>query len=338
MPTQICSRVHNEETTVQYDPIPSYGQSLRHSCRPAFDSAMQVYSILDERKNHKRDERLRYCRGMAWFYRHIETGEVRVGSNACHLRWCPVCAQARRNYIAHSVAEWVGIADHPKFLTLTLKHTNAPLTWQIDNLYKYFRELRRRKEFAESITGGIWFFQIKKSGNTNQWHPHLHCLVTGLYFSKRKLHKIWCQITYGSFVADIRSVHDPQKAANDAARYAACPGSLVELSHSDGCELVEAMHGRRICGTWGTGRAVPLRPPKQTDKDKWKNVGSWDIVLNTRDSDPNARAILNAWKDKKPLEAGIDCCRVDDTNDVPDGIPEEQLVFDEIYSTERSPP
>lgn len=337
MPTIAEPLVHNKETTAQFDPIPSYGESLRHSCYPAYLAAERVYSQLDEGKDRQRTWRLRYCRGMAWFYRHIETGEVRVGSNACHLRWCPVCSQSRRNYIAHSVAEWLGIASHPKFLTLTLKHTEAPLDFQVQQLYSFFRELRRRKEFKRCVTGGIWFFQIKKSKTDNLWHPHLHCIITGFYLQQRKLSQMWSQITYGSHIVDIRSIRDPQAAANDAARYAASPGSLVDLSHSDGCELVEAMNGRRICGTWGTGRVVSLRPAKQTDKDKWENIGSWDIILNTRESDPNARTILNAWKDKKPLEAGIDCCPIHDIDNIPHGVPPEQLVFDEVYKPERIP-
>jgi len=338
MPVTTSARVHNEETTAQFDSIPTYGASLRRSCYPQWHRAEEIYDLLDAGKDRSRAERLRWCRSAAWFYRNIETGEVRIGSNACHLRWCPVCAQTRRNYIAHEVAEWVGIADHPKFLTLTLKHTNAPLKWQIENLYKFFRELRRRKGFNQSVTGGIWFFQIKKSKNDNLWHPHLHCLVTGLYLSKHKLHKMWCQITYGSFVADIRAVYDPQKAANDAAKYAACPGTLSGLSSADACELVEAVHRRRICGTWGTGRAVSLRPAKQVDKDKWQNVGSWFDVLGKRETDPNARAIINAWRDKTPLEAGISLV---------DGIITEFITkqtatlwdtLDEVHKNERSPP
>jgi len=219
-----------------------------------------------------------------------------------------------------------------------LKHSDAPLEWQIQNLYNYFRAIRKRKEFKQRVTGGIWFFQIKKSKTDGLWHPHLHCLVTGMYLPKRMLSRMWSQITYGSYVVDIRVVHDPQAAANDAAKYAACPGSLVDLSLSEASELVNSINGRRICGTWGTGRTVSLRPAKQTDKDQWKCVGDWLFVMNNRDSSSNARAILNAWKDKQPLEADIDCNPINHTGDIPDGVPPEQLVFDEVYKPERSPP
>lgn len=338
MPVVSEFRLDNKETSPQYDPIPTYGVSLRRSCQREWSAARQVYEFLDSGRGQSKVERLQWCRTAAWFFRHKETGEVRVGSNACHLRWCPVCSQARRNYIAHVVAEWVGVSCYPKFLTLTLKHTNAPLEWQIQNLYNYFRKLRSRKEFRRCVTGGVWFFQIKKSKNDGLWHPHLHCLITGLYLSKHKLHRMWSQVTFGSFVADIRRVDDPQKAANDAARYASCPGTLVGLSRADGCELVEAMHGRRICGTWGTGRAVSLRPAKEEGKSQWQNIGSWDDVMNSSTDNTNARAIINAWRDKQPLTEGIDCCPVYEIDEKPDKNQEKQLSFDEVYKIERIPP
>jgi len=305
MPLVAEPLVHNKETTVQKPAIPTYGESLRHSCYPAFLAAERVYETLDNAEPRSRSDRLRSCRSVAWFFRHVSTGEVRVGSNACHLRWCPVCSRSRQNYISHSVAEWISHADHPKLLTLTLKHSEADLNYQVKCLYNYFRELRRRKEIRKRVKGGIWFFQIKKSETDGLWHPHLHCLLEGMYIAQRGLSRMWCQVTFGSTIVDIRAIRDPQKAANDAARYAASPGTLVGLSHTNACELVTAMHGRRICGTWGTGRAVSLRPAKQTDKKDWQTVGSWFQVLGKRDTEPNAKAILNAWRDKKPLEPGI---------------------------------
>lgn len=338
MPTTACNRVHNKQTNEHLDSIDTYGDHLRHSCKQEVLYAAKIYNLLDDRSDKKRSWRLLHCRDHAWFYRHDETGEVRVGSNACSLRWCPVCARSRRNYIAHVVGEWIPETAYPKFLTLTLRHSTAPLDWQIKCLYKYFRELRRRLEFKRCVTGGIWFFQIKKSKADNLWHPHLHCIITGLYLSKHKLHKMWCQVTHGSFVADIRGIDDPQKAANDAARYAASPGSLLGLSLADGCELVGATYGQRICGTWGTGRAVSLSPVKSEDADKWHNVGSWYQVMSELDYNSNARAILHAWKHKEPLDQEITMILSAAQVDSAIRAMKQDFSFDEIYTPERSPP
>lgn len=299
------SYLDTEETSVQFPPQPTYGQSLRRSCYPEFVAAEQVYEALDRHCPRHRDQVLRWCRSSAWFVRHDVTGEVKIASSSCKLRWCPVCARARRAYIAHEIAGWLDGSDHPKFITLTLKHSSAPLAHQVEHLYKFFRELRRRKDFDKAVTGGIWFFHIKKSKTDHLWHPHLHCLVTGLYISLSRLRRLWIQVTYGSEMVHIRACHDYDKASSESARYAACPGSLAGLSLEDATEMVEAMHGRRICGTWGTGRAVSLRPKPIEDKHLWSGIGNFQDVTADHKSDHNAQAILHAWKTNQPLPEGI---------------------------------
>jgi hypothetical protein len=116
---------------------------------------------------------------------------------------------------------------------------------------------------------------------------------------------MWKDITYNSTVVDIRPIRDPVKASNDAARYAACPGSLAGLPFDDALELVECMHGRRICGTWGTARSVSLRSPACPDREKWETIGNWDQVCKLSATSPEAKAILWAWQNDKPLDEGI---------------------------------
>lgn len=305
------SSVLTEQTTTQFSPQPSYGDVLRDSCRPAYAAAIRAYSCIDGTSEHARPKRLRECRRLAWFSRHIDTGEVRVASSSCSLRWCPICQNSRRNYVTVSIAEWLTESDHPKFLTLTLKHTHAPLDHQIHHLYNYFKLLRRRREFIHAVSGGIWFFQVKKSKTDGLWHPHLHAVITGKYFAQRRLSRIWSEITCGSTHVDIRPIFDPKGAANDVARYATSPGTLVGLPPDDAVELVEALHGRRICGTWGSARGVSLRPKPAKDKDKWKNLGNWNTVFGMYDTSADARAIVNSWKNRQPLPEGISVLEID---------------------------
>ena len=332
------SSVLTEQTTTPFASHPTYGVYLRDSCRPAYAAAMRAYSCIDGTSEHARPKRLAECRQSAWFARHQTTGEVRVASSACSLRWCPVCQNLRRNFMTHSIAEWIGEADHPKFLTLTLKHTRAPLAHQIEHLYKFFMLLRRRKEFNHAVRGGIWFFQVKKSKTDGLWHPHLHAVITGKYFAQRRLSRIWCQITLGSTHVDIRPIYDPRGAASDIARYATSPGSLVGLPPDDAVELVEALHRKRITGTWGTGRGIVLRPKPEENKGIWKNIGSWSTVLRLYDTDGNARAIVDSWKNKTLLEEGITCAPVDKFLDGDPTLEWGDYDFDEVYSKERDPP
>lgn len=338
MPTKSLSLVHTEETAHPTSSIPTYGDRLRQSCLDAYEAARRIYSYLDRINNSSKHFNLENCRSLAWFVRHIDSGDVRVAANSCHLRWCPICSDSRRSYISHSVASWVEEQAHPKFLTLTLKHSNAPLDHQVDHLYRFFRSLRKRKDFSNSVPGGFWFFQIKKSKQSGQWHPHLHCLISGKYIPHSRLVSMWKDITFNSTVVDIRPIRDPAKASNDAARYAACPGSLAGLSFHDALELVECMHGRRICGTWGTARSVSLRAPSCPDREKWETVGSWDTVCKLSANSPEAKAILWAWQNKKPLDSGIKVYGDDEFDGEfnLDELREFRSEFD--YPYERDPP
>lgn len=332
------SLVHTQQTTVQEAPLPTYGQVLRQSCRKKFASALLIYKLMDASDASFRAERLEGCRAISWFTRHRVSGEVRVASSSCSLRWCPVCANVRRNYVTRSVADWLASCDYPKLITLTIKHSKDPLNHQIDQLYSFFRELRRRSDFKKAITGGVWFFQIKKSKTDGCWHPHIHAVVTGAFFPRRRLSRIWYEITCGSMVTEIRAVKDPQGAANEVARYATSPGDISVLSPDDGLEMVDALHGRRICGTWGTGRGISLRPSPTIVKEEWENIGSWQAVMSYLDTDKDAQAIVHAWKSGSILGKGISLSSADYWSKrmkEPDFI---NYDYESVYDHERSPP
>lgn len=332
------SLLDTKQTTEQIDSVPTYGQVLRRPFRRRFAAALTVYTLMDSSDTAFRATRLEDCRQISWFTRHLKTGEVRVATSSCSLRWCPVCSNVRRNYLSRSVSEWLSEAPYPKLMTLTLKHTDEDIDFQINHLYKSFRELRRRAEFKKAVSGGVWFFQIKKSKSDGYWHPHIHAVITGDFFPRRRLSRIWYEITSGSVVTEIRAVKDPQGVAREVARYATSPGDLSALSPDDGLDLVIALHGRRICGTWGIGRGISLRPQTTIDKTEWENIGSWKVVMGTLDTCQEAKAIVHAWKTGSILGKGIslstadyNLARMKDPNWT-------SYDFESIYDHEGNPP
>lgn len=338
MSSSAPSLVLNEQTTVQKSEQLTYGQLLRLNCKAEYAAAFRIYSVLDGGPENGRAARLAGCRTNAWFARNSESGEVRVAASSCSLRWCPVCSNARRNFVTHEIAEWLVTADHPKLITLTLRHTDDPLSCQITKLYDCFRELRRRKDFKKAVTGGVWFFQVKKSKTDGLWHPHLHALVTGKFLPRRRLSRLWLQVTTTSEVIDIRSIYEPRAVANDVARYATSPGSLVNLPPDDGIEMVESLRGRRICGTWGTARGIRMRPKLEKDGSKWESLGSWGTVMGTYETDPNARAIILSWKTGTNLPEGITCRNIDQLIANLCDPAWAEYDFESVYDHERSPP
>jgi len=304
--------VHTQETSVPPTSLPdSYRTFRTRSCVDELRATEQTYSALDIEDGTDRLSHLRECRTKAWFLRELQTGKVSVASNSCKLRWCPLCAKSRAAYISRSVRAWLTIQVKPKLLTLTLKHTSAPLEHQCNYLYQAFRQFRGHKTISREIRGGIWFFQVKKSEISDEWHPHLHCLIDSEYIPQQLLSGIWCKITGGSSIVDIRAVKNPKKAADYVARYAARPTQLSKLSHSDRLEVFKAMHGRRLCGSWGNARIVSLKPPVKIDANAYEHIGTWAVVVGLEGEDPRAAQILEAWRNGTPLTPNISLRDID---------------------------
>jgi len=235
-----------------------------------------------------------------------------------------------QNYRMFSIGDFLQKANHPKFLTFTMKHSNAPLSHQIDNLYKSFRKLRLKKQYQHLIKGGVWFFQIVKSKQSRQWHPHLHCIVTGDYIPQRMISKDWLKITGSSKIVDIRIVKNPEKVAYYVSRYSARPANLSELSVDDGLELIIALHGRRLCGTWGECRCLSMKPPKADNPDEWISIGSWRVVTQSYYFDDNAKTIMDCYLDKRPLPDTVSMDDIQNFIDSRDIVNYLRIDFDEL--------
>lgn len=292
------------ETTALSRPPQTYRDYCQSHCLAELIATREVYQSFDIPRSAARLDLFDSCRSYAWFARNKLTGLVRVLSSSCKLRWCPMCASTRRWFLTQQVAPWLMDCKKPKFLTLTLAHTNSPISSQIDYLYKCFRKLRNFKLLKDSIVGGIWFFQIKKSKADELWHPHLHCVIDSEYMDKFLLSAAWAQITKTSKIVDIKTVTSIDEMAKYVARYAARPSILSELDPTDRLSLVSALHGRRLVGTWGSGRSISLRPVKPPDSDDWVHVGNWQTVVGCLDSDYRARAIWRAYQTDTPLPGG----------------------------------
>lgn len=297
--------VHTLETSATTDLPHSYRDYQSRHCESELQRTEFLYSHMDSLQGTNRIEKLHGCRSLSWFARNTETGLVRVISNACRLRWCPICSKARSSFLSVQVKDWLKSFKNPKFLTLTMKHSKAPLEHQIKWLYENFRRYRQKKHISRKIRGGIWFFQLKKSKTDDLWHPHLHCVIDSPYIPHKLLSDLWKQQTKSSSVVDIRAIRKPEKIAEYVARYCARPCNLSSYSDDEIIEIFTVFHGRRLCGAWGSAKCVSFRPSKSADSDKWHRLGSWSDVIQQQNEKPRAKAILMAYLLKKPIPSGI---------------------------------
>ena len=190
-------------------------------------------------------------------------------------------------------------------MTLTLKSSNAPLREQVDHLTKHARNFRYRPLLKRALRGGIYFLQVTYNESTEQWHPHLHILADMDYIDQRALSKLWLSVTLTSKIVDIRTIRDPRYAAGYVSRYVARPAQLAELPPQAVTEIVDALHGKRLAGTFGTGTKAKLLQREDLDPADWITVGTWYNVTQLAPHDQRAYQILKAWTTKTPLPEGI---------------------------------
>lgn len=299
--------------------------------RPRMDAyirALEIYSAADGSFGGKFSSRLQSCRKNAWFVKNVHTNHLRVASSRCKLRWCPICRDVSRMIVTAAVDEWLKEQQYPKMLTLTLQHSDDPLILQIKKLYKCFRKLRTRAYFKRNVPGGVWFFQLKINSKTGQWHPHIHCLISGQFLSHSKLKGLWHKITDDSFIVDIRPVKDLDAASTEVARYATSPADLTKMSLESALDVYFATKDQRICGTWGTARGMVLRPTVQDDSDDWIKVADFYFVNVQKEFSDVAQNFWKCYKQDRAYTGPL----VQDERDVF----VEELAF--IRETDPDPP
>ncbi|MBA7623493.1 hypothetical protein ES703_30889 [subsurface metagenome] len=305
-PSDQDSSLEARTTTRRTSPHPTYGDKLRLDFQPKYGAVERLYKTVDFLEETNLSSRLEECRSFAEFKRHEDTGEVRVSSHHCNLRWCPMDGASRQAWNATETRRWFIGVHNPRLVTLTMKHNDLPLKEQIDILYHNFEKFRRRKFFKDRCLGGVWFFHIKKSKNDHRWHPHIHMLIDSDFLEQKVISKLWHKITGDSKIVHIKAVTNPTNSVQHAARYCAEPCDLSGLSDIDALEVYYALKDRRICGSWGTARKISFRPKSPEDSKKWKWVGDYDHVHKLKDSHDMAGAIWKAYHLKKPLAAGVD--------------------------------
>ncbi|KKL95119.1 hypothetical protein LCGC14_1857790 [marine sediment metagenome] len=264
--------------------------------------AREIYAKVDGSFGGKFSSRLGACRKFAWFVQSSVTNKLRVQSSRCKLRWCPICRDVSRMIVTKSVDNWLQVQKYPKMITLTLQHSDDPLKLQIKRIYDCFRKLRRRAYFQRLITGGVWFFQLKFNLTTGQWHPHIHCLVAGKFLPHTRLRNLWHEITGDSFVVDIRPVKDLDGCSNEVARYATSPADLTAVNLELALDIYYATKGRRICGSWGSARAIVLKPTPLEDTGEWTKVADFFFINIQKHHVPAVKHFWKCFKQGKPYD------------------------------------
>ncbi len=228
-----------------------------------------------------------------------DNSRLAVHSNHCHSRWCVPCSRDRAARIVGNLKAPLANGNI-RFLTLTLKHSDAPLAGQLDRLYACFRRLRRAHFWQDSVDGGAAVLEITHGRSDDRWHVHLHCLLQGRYLPHASIKAEWFRITGDSNIVDIRPVYSADHAAKYVTKYITKPLSTTIINKPDPlAELITACGRRRLVLTWGCWRGIRLSAP--LDPTTWQSLVPLDELYQRReDGDAEADALLTALEHQLP--------------------------------------
>jgi hypothetical protein len=191
-----------------------------------------------------------------------EEGRVYVRTMMCHHRLCPTCGRHRAKQVAVAITEAIKRMNAPRFLTLTLKSEDRLLGDSLKYLADSFRRLRESRVWRDRVRGGIYAVEVTYNAKSGMWHAHLHCIFDGEFFPQKMLSDAWKEASRGSYIVDVRAVHDRATAAAYVAKYVGKPAQPEAWPTHKICEYATETKGRRLWHTFGTLHNARLSKPE----------------------------------------------------------------------------
>lgn len=196
----------------------------------------------------------------------------------CHDRWCERCAKSRANVVASGVLRLLA-GRRLLHIVVTWRHEARALGDQLTDLKRCFRNLRNTKEWKARIAGAVAFVEVKVSKADGLWHPHLHVLAEGKWFSVHRLRRLWHRITGHSWNCDVSAVTSERKVRNYVCKYACKPfDPSVFQDEARLAECMRTLHGTRLYDVYGSWRKTGLES-EDRGSDDWVRVGRLDSIL-----------------------------------------------------------
>lgn len=247
------------------------------------------------------------CGQHAWVYRSLEDEDrYRVRGSFCRSRWCRPCQLQRSRLIAANLSELVA-GKRARFVTLTIAHSDQPLADQLQKLQSGLTKLRASTWWKQRVWAGVWFLEITYNHQRQQWHPHLHLLVQGLYIKQSELKHRWWTVTGDSYIVHIEFVRSEEHCHKYVTKYSSkALGVTPAMPDRKLDELIVTMRGKRLCGTFGRWKNANLLQ-QQVDDTIWQYVGRLDeILLNAKNGNDQARAIIESLNTPRTEEQAVE--------------------------------
>lgn len=288
-----------------------------------------------EPKLQRRAERIDSCCAYPQLARRKD-GSPHLVMMPCRDRMCPRCAAGRSAACKLKVGELVKTFDCCRFFTLTLDHRKESLSAMLVRLAAAFRLLRKEPAWRSLVKGGVYGIEATFNVDTRRWHAHLHILADGDFFPQPLLKKLWKKVTGGAEIVYIEAVNNRGDAAKYVSKYVCKPEQGQTWPLERLAEFAEAMHGKRLLHTFGSGHGRKVEADEEEAKTAdLEPVGSLAaVVKHAKSGDHEAAIACETLQRMGPRFA--DAAGLERTASTLERPPIEQWEVERLYAAIRA--
>ena len=178
----------------------------------------------------------------------------------CKNRFCDVCSYVRTRRVRSRLEELCRSTKpdkHYRLRFLTLSVSNDTDARELaKHLVRSFRNLRRRKWWADRVRGGCSVLEV--TGSPGSWHVHIHAILESQYLPWSDLHTLWKSISGGLGVW-INNI-SPSAATGYLAKYLTKAPDSPDIT----LDLNDALRGFRMFQPFGEWHNKLKPPPKKS--------------------------------------------------------------------------
>ena len=140
----------------------------------------------------------------------------------------------------------------PRFLNLTERDNDDPLSVRMDRITAALRKLRHTKAWKRHVKGGVMVWEVTRNVEKGTWHPHVHLIIDGEYWDQAEIHKAWKECLGGDGGVRIEACHDRVRSARYLAKYLAKDTEVAYWPAETIRDFATGMHRRRLIATFGS--------------------------------------------------------------------------------------
>lgn len=249
---------------------------------PARESVISKMRTIDTLKAARLARRLAKCCSEPVICVAGENDEIRIREKRCKSRICPLCRKERARACFCRTLDIVKRMNSPRFITLTIKHSHEPLRVQLMRLRGCFAKLRRRDSWKDHVSGGIYTIEITWNSTDESWHPHIHIIADGSFYSQAELSNEWHRVTGDSYRVDIRRCNSQTQLASYITSYVSKCDDVRRFPAAQLADWALSVESIRLIQTFGSYHAIKI------DEDETLATPELRIIREIADPRPIA--------------------------------------------------